>query len=177
MGEVGDELLDRWYRQHYSLLVLWVGKRVRDREAAEDICQNAFIYLHKLSSRAEITCPRAVLYKTAAWLAANEFRRRRRAALDSRSFDLLEESQCEESHLFMGDSLDAQIVRREEARLALDAIGMMPDKPQQVFRLSRFEGKTYNEIARQMKLSKSSVEKHMSSALRFVRAAKAAIEN
>ena len=45
----------------------------------------------------------------------------------------------------------------------------MPQKRQQVFRMSREEGKTNEEIARELGISKKTVENHINAALRELR--------
>lgn len=172
----GEGRLDQWFRAYYAPLVRWVGSRIRDRDAAEDICQSAFIYLRELSNRGEIQHPRAVLYKTAAWLAANEIRRRRRAAYRSQPIDDLQSPDVDDSRLGLAPSLDSAFATRQEALLALDAIRSMPEKMQRVFQMSRLEGRTYGEIALALNLSKSSVEKYMMAALSSMRAVKATLE-
>jgi RNA polymerase sigma-70 factor (family 1) len=48
-------------------------------------------------------------------------------------------------------------------------IDHLPPRRKEVFRLSRFDGKTYDEIAYQLNISKSAVNKHIIEALVFLR--------
>ncbi|MET7000356.1 RNA polymerase sigma factor [Chitinophaga defluvii] len=61
-------------------------------------------------------------------------------------------------------------VEFQELRASLDhAIGMLPPRRQEVFKLSRIENMTYEEIARQLQISKSAVKQHIIEALFFLR--------
>ena len=65
----------------------------------------------------------------------------------------------------------------EEDQMAVDelqkridfALNRLPDKCRQVFELSRYEHKKYQEIADKLNISKKTVEAHMSRALRSLR--------
>lgn len=54
-------------------------------------------------------------------------------------------------------------------RLVREAIGRLPEKTRRIFLMSRFENKTYGEIADEVGLSVKSIEFHMSKALRELR--------
>ena len=51
----------------------------------------------------------------------------------------------------------------------LDEIDRMPAQRREVFRLSRIEGLTNDEIARRLRISKRTVEGHLNAALRTLR--------
>jgi RNA polymerase sigma-70 factor (ECF subfamily) len=50
-----------------------------------------------------------------------------------------------------------------------EAISSLPPQCQTVFRLSRFEGLTYAEIAQQLNISVKTIENHMGKALKIMR--------
>ena len=63
------------------------------------------------------------------------------------------------------DQLEVQIMNR----LLQDKIRLLPEKCRIVFEQSRLEGKSNPEIARDLNISRKTVEKHISSALRQLR--------
>lgn len=63
------------------------------------------------------------------------------------------------------DSLEA----RQLSELLTKAMNKLPPRRQQVFKMSRLEGKTYEEIAHELGISKSSVNQHIVEALLFLR--------
>src|SRR5690606_10556049 len=50
-----------------------------------------------------------------------------------------------------------------------DAVGNLPAQQQLIFRLSREEGMTHEEISRHLQISKSTVKNHLVAALRTLR--------
>ncbi|WP_085536188.1 RNA polymerase sigma-70 factor [Massilibacteroides vaginae] len=66
---------------------------------------------------------------------------------------------CDPEELF---SIEAQ-------QLINEALKLMSDKTRQIFIMSRFENKTYSEIAECFELSEKSVEYHISKALKIMR--------
>lgn len=66
------------------------------------------------------------------------------------------------------DSDDAMVA--EETRLLIEiAISRMPKTRREVFRLSRIEGKTNDEIAAALNMNKDTVYNHISNALRDIK--------
>jgi RNA polymerase sigma-70 factor (family 1) len=49
------------------------------------------------------------------------------------------------------------------------AVNHLPEKSRTIFQLSRFEGRTNNEIAKLMKISEKSIEYHLTKSLRAIR--------
>jgi len=63
---------------------------------------------------------------------------------------------------------DVQIADRQDLEVVLRAIRTLPHKCRMAFELSRFDGLTYNEIAKTMRITKSAVEKHVSEAIKRI---------
>ena len=57
---------------------------------------------------------------------------------------------------------------REKLARLLATLETLPPKTQTVFRLHKFDGVSYADVAVQMGISRSSVEKHMMGALRVL---------
>lgn len=76
---------------------------------------------------------------------------------------------------FLSEFIDAsnetsgEIEYNNLLELANKAIEKLPEKRKQVFRLSRYEGLTNLEIAKQLNISKRTVENHIHQALKFLR--------
>ena len=62
-----------------------------------------------------------------------------------------------------------EIFSSEAGRLVDEALAMMPDKTRRIFIMSRYENKTYPEIAAHFSLSVKSVEFHISKALKILK--------
>ncbi|MEN7549478.1 RNA polymerase sigma-70 factor [Rapidithrix thailandica] len=57
----------------------------------------------------------------------------------------------------------------EYEKLVYEAIAKLPPKRQEIFRMGRLEGKSYEEIANHLGVSKNTVKTHLLKAYRFVR--------
>lgn len=166
-------LLDGWYRDFRLPLVRWLSARTGDPDVAQELSQNAFILLFHYASRTEVAYPKAFLFKTAGWLAANEARRRRRFATNfDHADDIDDVAERASNHAAIADP-ETSTGHKQEAAYILSMIEALPIKVQEAFRLSRIEGMTYDQISATMRISKSSVEKYMIAALKCIRAARA----
>ena len=56
------------------------------------------------------------------------------------------------------------------APILMTALATLPQKTQAIFRMHKFDGQSYAEVAAQLSISRSSVEKHMMDALRLLSA-------
>ena len=57
----------------------------------------------------------------------------------------------------------------ELKRITAEALALMPEKQQQVYRMSRNEGLSLDEIALSLGILKNTVKKHLSEALKMIR--------
>ena len=67
---------------------------------------------------------------------------------------------------------ERRLIARQELENIRRVIAEMPPTSRNVFYLSRFEGKTQREIARQLGISRTTVEKHMRKILDCLAAAR-----
>lgn len=159
----GIQDFDALFRQHYAALVLYGIKYLGSREDAREIVQEIFINLYERRSEVTIRSnPKSYLFQSVRNRCLNELdkmktEQKRRAAF---------EEQAPTEYAF-SDPIEAA---EFEARL-YKLIEGLPPACKAVFRLSRFDGKSNTEIARQLKLSQRTVETHISKALRILRKA------
>jgi RNA polymerase sigma-19 factor, ECF subfamily len=167
-----NKLVDRAIRKHDRMLVQWLTKKIGDREAARDIAQSAYLRIWRYAEHNEIDNPQALIFKTAANLAANEFRARHRMRFIERMTPRADEDgdQNKIENLACNAPSPEQItVARQDLKTGLAAIKRLPDRIRHAFILSRFENKNYREIADDMNVSESSVEKYIIAALKQLR--------
>jgi RNA polymerase sigma-70 factor (ECF subfamily) len=153
------------------MLVRWLAQKFGDIETARDIAQSAYLRVWRYAQTQQIDNLQALIFKTAANLAANEFRARKRIQslkIDSSTAtreNLIEQVASEQP------SPEATAVAREEIAASLQAINSLPQQARRAFILSRFEEKTYREIAVILGVSESSIEKYIIAALKALRTA------
>ncbi len=162
--------VERAVRKHNRLLVNWLTQKFGEAETAQDIAQNAYLRVLRYAESNEIDNPRALIFKTAANLAANEFRSRRRSPALPASYsasveDLLEAVPSD------APSPERAAEAKQELKASMEAISHLPDRTRRAFIMSRFMDKSYREIAADLKVSESSVEKYIISALKTLREA------
>jgi RNA polymerase sigma-70 factor (ECF subfamily) len=148
------------------LLINWLTKILGDADAARDVAQCTFLNIWKLAQKRSVESPKALIFKTAANLAANELRRRRRLNSRISSKDAFK---IDEIHDINTKGPEELMATRQEARAIMLAINRLPEKPRQAFTLHRFDGLNYQQIAASMHVSESSVEKYIMEALRILR--------
>lgn len=163
--------LERAIRAHDSLIVGWLSAKLSDAEAARDIAQEVYLRAWRYAQETPIDNPRALLFKTAANLAANEFVARRRARLRGPQAGETGSDGAFDDLASDAPTPEQTALARSDARLSLAAIDALPRKVRRAFVMSRFEERTYGEIADELSVSVSSVEKYIITALKALRAA------
>lgn len=145
----GPRGLDRLYRLYSP----WLTARIRRRFGwdAEDIVQEAWLWLVPLSDQTEIRHPKALLLKVASNIAIT------RARLTRRRTELLIEATPGFAHSHAADQ--AHVLMMQEVVLSL------PQPLRDVFVLSRVGGLSNSQIAEQLGLSPKTVEWRMTKAL------------
>jgi RNA polymerase sigma-70 factor (ECF subfamily) len=139
-----------------------VRRRVGHREDAEDIAQESWLRISSSAQRGEaagFSHFRAYLFRIARNLIVDH---RRRAAV--KPFAEASDAAMAAVADPRPDPETALITRAELARMDR-IIAAMPDKPREVYRLSRIEGLSFAEIGRRLGVSRQTVHEHMRKAL------------
>lgn len=149
---------------HYynGRLFPFVKRLTRSDAIAEEIIQEVFLRLWVHRDRAAtLERPEAWLFRVASNLSMTHLRNSVNAAVKhARAFKT--------SGSAAPDLLE-QLDGKELAVLVEEAVQRLPLKRQQVFRLSRQRGLTYQEIAEQLSISPNTVKDHLVIALKSVR--------
>lgn len=166
-----SESLEALYRLHSKDLLRFLIARTGDASEAEDILQELWIRLQRVSG-IPIASGRAYLFRMAQNLIVDRLREKQRRMrreslwLDQRG-----------SRTPAGESVDPTlsaedaIIEREETVRLAGAIEAMPEGARRVFRLHKQEELSHAEVAMQLGISKSGVEKHMAVAMKYIRRA------
>jgi RNA polymerase sigma-70 factor (ECF subfamily) len=143
----GDpKALEALMREYWAPLVRYVDGVLGDTRDSQDVVQETFIRLWARRERWTIQGSlRSLLYTVARNAALDELRRRERTsrAADSASTPSAITSPAD------------QVVASELESAAAKAVGELPPKRREVFRLSRDEGLSYAEIASVLDLSRT----------------------
>jgi len=147
----------------YETLCWYALTIVDSQDTAEDLVQAVFVRLwERHRDRLPLREPKAYLFRAVRNSALNHIRAARNAR---RNTDADVHTLPGPSSFSPEDTLNAQIARK-----AIKAsISALPDRQEEVFRLSRHHHLTYTEIAEVLDLSVKTVETHMGRALAFLR--------
>lgn len=161
-----DEERTYWFMRqvlpHEPALRAWLsGKRSAGIDV-DDVIQETYTILAAQVSVADIRHPRAYLFQVAQSVVVHHVRRSRivsiQAADDLDRFNIPDEAA----------SPERIAMDRDELRSLAEAIAAMPRQMRQAFILRRVRGLPQRQVAAQMRLSESTVEKHIARGLRFL---------
>lgn len=148
------------FQQQASGLVQFLTARFQNRSEAEEVAQEAWLRIYRLENPDELDNAKAFLYQTASNLSIDRFRRR---ALETRHADTGDEN--EETQV----SVDEQLAAEQAVDIIQDALYELPYKCRQAFVMHRYSGLSYSEIAGELDVSTSMVEKYIIQALKHFR--------
>jgi RNA polymerase sigma factor (sigma-70 family) len=150
-----DPGLLRAFLDNHRDLVRFLSRRLRCLFTARDLAQEVYLRLGRAGGDEVVENPRALLFRIAANLATDHVRvQGRRAELLQEANGLLWDQEDEISP-------ERQILAKDELVRIGAALSCLPERTKRVFYLNRFEGVTQSEIALQLGISRTSVEKHM----------------
>ncbi|MFD1215543.1 MULTISPECIES: RNA polymerase sigma factor [Microbulbifer] len=162
-------LLEKLFTDHGQALVRFVTRIVRSTEDAEDIAQYAYLRLQKLTSEKELENPRAYLFQIANNLAVDQLRRGK-LHIDYVSQQMPAEGATPaEDDYANHHSPERVLAARQQLQAIHNAMDNLPLKCRQAFLLHRNRGLSYSDIAHEMNISVSSVEKYILQALKACR--------
>jgi RNA polymerase sigma-70 factor (ECF subfamily) len=148
------------FDQYYKPLCSFAKKYVLDLAVAEDIVQDLFVRF---------------------WEQRNEFQLRASAksylfqAARNECLNYLKHQNVKEKYRqhIMNVSTDSffhdKLEEEEINQMVYEVIRSLPPRCRQIFELSRFEGKTFDEIAQELSVSKNTIKNQLVSALRQIR--------
>lgn len=156
----GDALsVHETIRRYHDSLIRFLRQRLRVKEDAVDVAQEAYIRMMQYEGSREIQSPSSMLFKIAINVANDLGRAQQsRRVVDQVSIDGLELA-CDQP------TADREIAAEQDLAILYQAIEQLPPKCQRVFLLSRVQQMTYPQIAQHCGISVKMVEKHISHAL------------
>ena len=123
-------------------------------EDIDEIAQETFLRAYKATEGRDIESPKAYLFQVARTLAYNELSRKSRKLTD-----YLEEAA--EGEAGQTASLEDEYTAQKKVELYLDAISDLPPQCRRVFLMRKVQAMPYKAIAKQMGISISAVEQHL----------------
>ena len=148
-------------------LVRYLTKKVRNNEDANDLAQEAFLRMHRFQQSSQLDNARAFLFRTANNLVIDQLRRDR-VHDKYLSSEMLPE-RADEDEDKCAPSAERTVSAEQELDKIYEVVDKMPIKVKRAFLLHRGKDMSYTEIASEMNVSTSMVEKYISEALKLLR--------
>ncbi|PUZ30144.1 RNA polymerase sigma-70 factor, ECF subfamily [Chitinophaga costaii] len=158
---VGEKVaFTRLYAQHFQAFTLLALQYVKDVVVAEDIVQDAFLKFWEMPFK--IDNPHALKSYFGRIIINNALNYLKRAKNLQRHHDEISKKRA-------GQDVLAQIHESELKVLVYKEIEHLPGQCKKVFKMNRFEGMKYREIAAVLQISERTVENHIAYALKVLR--------
>lgn len=153
--------IDQLFYRHFKSITARINRHAQDAEMTKDIIQNAFVKVLQHKSRRDfpqMENEAGYFYRVASNELAS-FKRSKKNFIawtpTDEDPDLIEEA----------SSPELLCQQRQQLEIIQAAVANMPDRTRRVFQLCRLEDKTYPEVAHELNISISSVQKHLRKAL------------
>ena len=152
------------YDKYFKRIFIFIYKHTEDQEEAQDLTQEVFlkIWLNPDSFSQDIP-PVAQLLTIARQLVINRYKKevvREKAYKGWR---------VERSEVSYAGSCDNTLLEEELAQRFRAALDLLPPKRREIFEKSRIDGLSYDQIAEDLSVSRSTVESQMVKALKLMR--------
>lgn len=156
-----EQVFEKLFKTHYDALCHFAMGYLKDRDSSEGVVQEVFVALwHKRESIDPGKSVKSYLYTAVKNRCINYIRDHKKFRSYVLDVEIELEVPVEEEKPFEAEELKKRIE---------EALGKLPPRCREVFELSRFEEKKYNEIAAALNISVKTVEVQMSKALKILR--------
>lgn len=160
-SEGDTRAFDILFLRYQPRLLIFINGFLMNEEASKDLCQDIFLRLWQERSECErIRSFKSYIFRMAKNSVYNFF-------YHSLVHDRYAQKIVRE-HVMVSDP-DEQVFAKELQEMIDLMVAHMPEQRQRVYRMSREQGLTNDEIARQLNISKRTVENHLTTALAQLR--------
>jgi RNA polymerase sigma-70 factor (ECF subfamily) len=161
LKEGREEGLHFFFEQHYSYLNFFAQKLLHDPLLAEEVVADAFIKLWERREMLSIEgSVKSLLSTMVRNDCINQLKKARRLRINERGLEHTERIEQGVLH---------RIVETETVKEIIDTLDALPPKCRQVFRLFYLQGKSYDEIAKELQLSPHTVRNQKLRAIRLIK--------
>lgn len=151
------------YLKNKSSLGRFLRRFLDSAEDIEDTLHETFLRAYQAERSVSIKSPRAFLFRTAKNLALNQLENKRARRTDNvANIAELSVSNSYEK------GLEPSAIMEEQLELALLAIANLPPRIREVYVLKKVHGLKQKDIAGQLGIAESTVEKHIAKGLMLI---------
>ena len=151
------KLFDLYKERFYAVAL----KMTRSDEVAEDIVQDVFMNIwSKRESLVDVDNPSSYFF-TAVYRRV--YHHYRKIALEKKLFQVVPPAKE------WVNTTEEMVLAHENKNLISEAIAKLPPQQQLVFKLSKQEGLSRQDVANQLHISPNTVKNHLADAIKFIR--------
>jgi RNA polymerase sigma factor (sigma-70 family) len=150
-------------------LLRFATARLGNVTDAEDVIQNLWLRL-ETAHKGPVENPVAYLHKMTLNLANDFVRGRNRQNARDKAWSDLNSGDGPMHDADPAPSQERLLSDKQQLFLLANAIRALPERARDVFQRHRIDGLSHAEVAAEMGISKSAVEKHMATAIRHLHA-------
>jgi RNA polymerase sigma factor (sigma-70 family) len=154
------------YEEKRANLVRFFAARLGSRAEAEDLVQDLYIRISGMENLGPIDNPSALLHRIGSNLMLDRMRSQKRAGARDSDWRAANTSTVAGHEIADEPPADEVVAGRQRLQALVEAVQDLPEKTRQAFQLHKLDGHSHVETARRMGISVSTVEKHISSALK-----------
>jgi len=158
-----QQIFTELYNRHHAGIYSYLLAFVKIPSISEDLTQEVFLKVWETRKRLQIHTSFAAYIYRISRNTAIDFMKKIAADRELRSEIILHKES------FFPDSHSSQLLAKEYSYLYKQAIDSLSQQRRTVFLLCREEGKTYNEVARLLGISRHTVKEHMTKSLHNLR--------
>ena len=168
MSGTDEAAIEDLFRERRGQLLRYLTLRLGNRQEAEEVLQEAFIQYMAAQATTEIETPHAFLLKIAGNIAIDRIRHNAsRTAREHEWSDSHYRSQSFEAVLGVGSAAqDRQLEAKQEIKRVMAVLSELSQPVRTAFILHKFKGLTHKQVAAEMGLAQSTIEKHVIKAMR-----------
>ena len=151
---------EHMFTDNYNVLCNYAYNILSDRDMAEDVVQDVFVYLWEKRAGLTADQPLSYVFTAVKHKSLETLQKKKRQAQREEVFD----------HNQNGENTSEEEIQYWLRKEALyKSIKQLPDQCQKVFVLGKIEGKSYNQIAEALDITPKTVENHMGRAFKMLR--------
>lgn len=154
------------YEEKRANLVRFFAARLGSRAEAEDLVQDLYLRLSAMETAGPVENPSALLHRIGSNLMLDRLRSQKRSGTRDTDWRSLNTTVVAGHEIADEPSADEVVDGRQRLRALIEAVEDLPEKTRQAFTLHKLDGHSHAETARRMGISVSTVEKHISAALK-----------
>lgn len=146
------------FQQYYTPLCNFANQIVKDRDAAEDVVQTVFIRMWNGIDTLKLkTSFKSYIFQSTRNASIDHLRKNNHRTESLDQVDIADEDQG----ISFDEEADQQLLRKK----LMDAIDSLKPKTREIFKLHKFEGLTYPEIAEHLDIPQRTVEYNIYTAI------------